>query len=182
MSAPLLFAGALRGRPFRRDDWPLIQALHSDPRAARWLLPPGETASEGRSRRVAEAFAENWLSDGFGPYLWLRGATPIAYAGLRRSRLQAVDEIEALWAVAPEHWGRGYAPLAAEAALQADGPRPGEGLSVASWTLPENAASRRVMEKLGFRYEREAEWAGLAHVVYRWRPEAAAEIEVVTIA
>lgn len=182
VTPPMLSAGALRGRPFRRDDWLLIQALQADPRSGRWLLPPGEAASEGRSRRVAEAFAESWLSDGFGPYLWLRGATPIAYAGLRRSRLRAAHEIEAVWAVLPDHWGHGVATRATRAALAADGPRPGDGLSVASWTLEDNAASRRVMEKLGFAFEGAAEWAGLPHVVYRWRPgEEDGPVETVRI-
>ena len=38
---------------------------------------------------------------------------------------------------------------------------------VASWTLPINLASQRVMEKLGFRYERDFEFAGLRHRLYR---------------
>ena len=40
---------------------------------------------------------------------------------------------------------------------------------VVSFTLVENRASRRVMEKLGFEYEREVEHAGLPHVLYRLR-------------
>ena len=38
---------------------------------------------------------------------------------------------------------------------------------IASWTLPHNATSRRVMEKLGFEYEREFEFAGLPHLLFR---------------
>lgn len=158
-----LQTGRLTGRPFQHDDWPLIHALQSDPRAGRFLLAPGVEPSEARSREIAGRFAECWLSAGFGPYLWRIGARNIGYAGLRPSRLQGVDEIEALWGVLPEYWGRGYATEAARAAIEADAAGP----SVASWTLPENAASRRVMEKLGFVYEREAVWAGLQHVVYR---------------
>jgi ribosomal-protein-alanine N-acetyltransferase len=42
------------------------------------------------------------------------------------------------------------------------------GLSeIASWTLPINLTSQRVMEKLGFRYERDFEFAGLNHRFYR---------------
>ena len=36
-------------------------------------------------------------------------------------------------------------------------------------TLPDNVASRRVMEKTGFVYEREIRHVGLAHVLYRRR-------------
>jgi RimJ/RimL family protein N-acetyltransferase len=36
-----------------------------------------------------------------------------------------------------------------------------------SFTLPHNAASRRVMEKAGLTYERDITHAGLPHVLYR---------------
>ena len=168
-----LTAGRLTGRPFQKNDWPLIAALHLDARSAEWLLGPGDQPSEQRARRIAENFAECWLAEGFGPYLWSQRGRPVGYAGLRRSRLEGLPEIEAVWAFDPTQWGRGHATAAARAALEADGPRPGEGLSVASWTRPQNAASLRVMEKLGFHYEREAQWMGLLHLVYRWRPEEA---------
>ena len=38
-----------------------------------------------------------------------------------------------------------------------------------SFTLPTNLRSRRVMEKAGFRHERDFAWAGLPHVLYRLR-------------
>jgi RimJ/RimL family protein N-acetyltransferase len=46
---------------------------------------------------------------------------------------------------------------------------------IASWTLPFNLASQTVMEKLGFQYERDFEFAGLWHRLYRlvaadWQP------------
>jgi len=36
-----------------------------------------------------------------------------------------------------------------------------------SWALPDNRASQRVTEKLGFRYERDFDFAGLVHRFYR---------------
>lgn len=153
----------LEGRPFTPGDWPIVYALHSDPRTAPWLLAPGVEASEERARRAAAAFAESWRSHGFGPYALRRRARLIGYAGLRASRLEGLDELEALWGVLPDLQGQGLATEAAAAAIEADGAGP----SVAAWTLPANAASLRVMEKLGFGYERDAIWAGLPHVVWR---------------
>lgn len=170
-SAHQLTAGPLIGRPFQRADWPTIAALHEHRESGEWLLPPGETPSEARARRVADNFAECWLAEGYGPYHWSMRGRPVGYAGLRRSRLEGLPEIEAVYALDPALWGRGYATAATQAALKADGPRPEDGLAVAGWTLPANKASLRVMEKLGFEFERRTEWAGLEHVVYRWRPE-----------
>jgi RimJ/RimL family protein N-acetyltransferase len=45
-------------------------------------------------------------------------------------------------------------------------------LSIVAFTLPDNVASRRVMDKAGFEYERDIMHAGLAHVLYRRRPPA----------
>jgi ribosomal-protein-alanine N-acetyltransferase len=38
---------------------------------------------------------------------------------------------------------------------------------VVAFTLPTNWASRRVMEKVGFTFERDIVHAGLRHVLYR---------------
>ncbi|MGD1870003.1 MAG: GNAT family N-acetyltransferase [Neomegalonema sp.] len=170
MAAPVLKTDRLPGRPFTRADWPLIHALQTDPASGPWLRGPegpGQIpAAEARSQGIANRLAESWAADGFGPYV-LRATGPreIGYAGLRRSRFHGFDEIEALWAILPAYQGKGYATEAMRKVLTQDAP--GLAPSVASWTLPGNAASIRVMEKLGFVYERDALWAELRHVVYR---------------
>ena len=60
--------------------------------------------------------------------------------------------VEIGWRLARAYWGRGYATEAAEAALaHAFGPL---GLrEVVAFTVPGNAASRRVMEKIGMRHD-----------------------------
>jgi RimJ/RimL family protein N-acetyltransferase len=81
--------------------------------------------------------------------------------------------VEVGWRLAAEHWGRGYAPEAGRAALDhAFGPA---GLDeVVSFTTVGNTNSRRVMEKLGLRFERQFDHPRLApghpmrrHVLYR---------------
>ncbi len=107
----LAIAGSsLRGAPFAAADWPVLAELFGDPRAARWLLRDPESADiEAQARRVAARFAESWAADGFGPYLLRLGARSIGYAGLRRSRLDARLETEALWAILPASQGAGRA-------------------------------------------------------------------------
>lgn len=170
VSAPkALRTARLTGRPFTRADWALVHALQCDPGVGPWLRGPHAPASEERSRMIAARFAESWAADGLGPYVWRAGVRDIGYAGLRRSRLGAAEELEVLWAVLPDHQGRGLATEAAAAAIAADG----DGATLVSWTLPENAASIRVMEKLGLSYDCDLVWSDLPHVVYR-RPGAGA--------
>ncbi|MCI4663417.1 MAG: GNAT family N-acetyltransferase [Neomegalonema sp.] len=173
MDAPLrlrlsVTGSSLTGAPFSASDWPLLRELFADPRSARWLArDPASIDPQAHARRVAERFAECWASDGFGPYLLRLGPRPIGYAGLRRSRLDSQLETEALWAILPDHQGAGRATAAMRAVINHYNADETNAPRVASWTLPENAASLRVMQKLGFAYERDAIWAGLRHVVYR---------------
>jgi RimJ/RimL family protein N-acetyltransferase len=81
------------------------------------------------------------------------GAVPfVGFVGLVVPKFEAhfTPCVEVGWRLAREHWGKGYAVEAAEVALRAAfGPL---GLhEVVSLTVPTNARSRRVMERLGMR-------------------------------
>jgi [ribosomal protein S5]-alanine N-acetyltransferase len=113
---------------------------------------------------------ENWEDYGFG--LWV--AHTIAdgrftgRGGLRRCFIGGRDEIEVSYAFIPEFWGLG---LATE--LAAESVRVGFEVlklpELVCFTLPTNTSSRHVMEKVGFRYEKDVEWAEMPHVLYRLR-------------
>ena len=83
------------------------------------------------------------------------------------------DEVEVGWTVAPDRWGEGLATeLGAASIAQAFGEL---GLAdVVAFTLHDNVASRRVMDKLGFVYERDIVHAALPHVFYRLASTASA--------
>jgi RimJ/RimL family protein N-acetyltransferase len=85
--------------------------------------------------------------------------------------------VEIGWRLAVEHWGQGIATEAARVSLRYGFGQ--LGLSqILSWTVPENARSRRVMEKIGmtrdpaedFEHPRLPEGHRLRrHVLYRMR-------------
>ena len=69
------------------------------------------------------------------------------------------------WSISPERWGEGLAPEAGGACLDwafdvAELDR------VVSFTMRDNIASRRVMEKLGLRYSHDFERKGFGQVLY----------------
>ena len=72
------------------------------------------------------------------------------------------------WTIAADRWGEGLATELGAAAVEVAARDLGLE-ELISLTLPENAASRRVMEKLGFAYERDVVQRGLPHVLYRRR-------------
>jgi RimJ/RimL family protein N-acetyltransferase len=112
----------------------------------------------------------HWDEYGFGWYAFLDRETGalVARGGPHRRHVAGNDEVEIGWTVMPERWNQGFATELGEASLDvAFGPL--ALTDVVSFTLPHNHASRRVMEKLGFAYERDTDYKGWPHVLYRLR-------------
>jgi RimJ/RimL family protein N-acetyltransferase len=127
--------------------------------------------------RVAAMLADNashQAAHGFAYRAWHERATGalVARGGLRHQIVGGRAEVEVGWVVVPERWGEGLATELGAAALEHGfGPL---GLDrIVVYTLPENARSRRVAEKLGFAYKRDVVHAGLAHVLFARGPDGA---------
>lgn len=141
-----------------------LLALHADPRMMATL---GGVRTEAQTRAWLAANLDHWERHGFG--LWLlrdRTGRLAGRAGLRRVAIEGAQETEIAYALLPEFWGRGLATEIAQALRDIGFARLGLPTLVA-FTLPDNLASRRVMEKLGLRFERAFEYGGLPHVLYR---------------
>jgi ribosomal-protein-alanine N-acetyltransferase len=87
----------------------------------------------------------------------------IGFCGLQP--LANTPDIEIGWWLAPSHWGCGLATEAARAFLRDGFERVGLQRIVAV-AHPDNRASRRVMEKLGMQYQRDAQHKGIGVVLY----------------
>ncbi|MGH7227422.1 MAG: GNAT family N-acetyltransferase, partial [Gemmataceae bacterium] len=111
-----------------------------------------------------------WEQCGFG--LWMahdRASGQFAgRGGLHHIEIEGRDEIEVGYCFRAEFWGRGLATELARESIRA-------AFSVLNlpelicFTLPTNRASQRVMQKAGFRYERDRVHKDLPHVFYRLR-------------
>jgi RimJ/RimL family protein N-acetyltransferase len=164
--APESFATARldAARPGTGDEEFLVTTW-ADPRVTDWLGGP-------RDREAVRAMQAHWddLWDTQGLGCWLlrdRGdGTPVGWVLLHPMDFGGETGIEVGWTIVPERWREG---LASEAAGRVVGIGFTEcGLDeLLSGTMVENVASRGVMEKLGFRSDREIEHAGLPHVLYR---------------
>jgi ribosomal-protein-alanine N-acetyltransferase len=75
------------------------------------------------------------------------------------------------WTVAGDRWGEGFATELGAASVRHGFEVLGLG-DIVAYTLPENRASVRVMEKLGFAFERDVVHTGQPHVLYRLAPGA----------
>ncbi len=135
---------------------PLVTATLGGIRDAEWV------------RQYLNNQMAHWERHGFG-FWTMRDpdtGTFVGRGGLRHATIEGQIAIEVGYGLIPQFWGSGLATeLACEsvrvafAELHLD--------ELVCFTLPTNLASRRVMEKAGFRYERDIIYADLPHVLCR---------------
>ena len=142
-----------------------LTALLGDPGVGRWL---GGAADRARTAEMLGRWIAHWDAHHFG--LWSArdrdGGALVGRGGLLSTIAGGAGAIEAGWTIDPERWGEGLATELGAAAIQVAERDLGV-RELVSFTLPDNRASRRVMEKLGFAYQRDITHAGLPHVLYR---------------
>ena len=149
-------------------DLPELLQLLRDPRVAATLSPTGHPPGEEEVRSGLIEAIGHWELHCFG--LWMlrerRDGGLVGRGGLQHTFVTGHDEVEVAWAIVPELWGRGLATEVARASIDlAFGRLTLQ--NVIAYTLPDNVASRRVMEKCGFVYDGPIESQGVAHVLYR---------------
>ena len=157
----------------RPEHAPEERRLLLDPRvgATLWSRPAPPTEHEIADGLAAKV--DHWDRHGFG--LWLlrdrSSGEAVGRGGLQYTYTAGLHDVEAAWAIVPERWGQGLATELAHACVEVGFDQLGL-CQIIAFTLPENIASRRVMEKAGFEYKRDIVHVGLAHVLYVRRPPA----------
>ncbi len=151
----LLETPRLRLRRLSLDDAPFIVALLNSPG---WLAFIGDrgvrTEEDARRYLNAGPLASYAQHDGLGLYHIARRSDDCAVGMCGLLRREVLPDVDVGFALLPEHEGCGYASEAAAAVIEFG--RATFGLRrVAGITMPANAGSIRVLEKLGLRFERE---------------------------
>jgi [ribosomal protein S5]-alanine N-acetyltransferase len=150
------------------DDFSIVHRMHQDHEVMKTL---GGIRSEAKTRDYMQRNLEHWERYGYG--LWiLRGPDDRGFVGrsaIRHVELDGKDEIEVGYALMREYWGRGLATEVTHEMIKLAFSSLGIADLVA-FTLRENVASRRVMEKAGGTYEGDIVHDDQSHVLYRFRP------------
>ena len=148
----------LRLRPFASSDAPVVLELVNDPLWLRFIGDRNVHTAEDARRYLDEKIIASYGRHGFGLYLVERkpDGEPLGMCGLvKRDTLPHAD---IGFAFLERHRGRGYALEAARATLEfaeALGLDPVLAIATAA-----NERSVRLLERLGFRYERALERDG----------------------
>lgn len=154
----------LRLRPCELADLDALHSLFTDPEVRRFLWDD-RVIARGETAGVIEASVASFASHGFGQWLAFSREDDalVGFSGLRL--VDGTTDVELLYALAPSHWGRGLASEAARAVLQHGFATLGMTRILARADAP-NAASLRVMQRLGMRFERRGLEHGLDTVCY----------------
>ncbi len=131
------------------DDLDFVAAMLADPEVMRyWPRPYSREEAEDWVRRQRERYAR----DGYGYWLAVERATgrPVGQAGLLAVEVDGIEEVALGYMIHRPFWRRGYATEAAAACLHVGFVELGLERVVAD-VDPDNAASVRVLEKVGMR-------------------------------
>jgi len=164
----------LRLRRLRASDEPDLIALDSDPEVMRYVGSPAgvrsaaETAERARGRILAAERGEGeplgfWRIEGRGDHAFYGlGALVRMPDG---ADVPSVADVEIAYRLAPTAWGKGIATEAAEA-LVAHALGTLVLPQVVAVTYPENRASQRVLDKLGFERRGLTEYKGVQAIFF----------------
>jgi RimJ/RimL family protein N-acetyltransferase len=167
---PRLDTQRLLMREFGPADLDRLAEMLSNPQVMRFM-PGGRPVPRERVTAALNNIGREWQERGYGRWAIVPKieAALIGWCGL--GYVPELDEIEVLYLFDQPYWGRGFATEAACASL-----RYGFGTlkleRIIALAVPENVASRRVMEKLGMTYERDCHLWELDLVQYAIAPDA----------
>ena len=155
----------LRASRISLEDFDDLYHLLTDPLVAATL---GDIPDELQVRQALNRAIEHWDRHGFGIWSFRSKANRqfVGRAGLRHQEIAGQREIELLYTIAASEWRKGLATEMARAIVSVAFEKLHLSEIVAI-TLATNIASRRVLEHVGFEYERDVSWAGRRHVLYR---------------
>jgi ribosomal-protein-alanine N-acetyltransferase len=146
-------------RRLQGSDAPFILGLLNDPAWLRYIGDRGVREVEGARQYLEERIVASYARFGFG--LWMvesrSDGQPLGICGLIKR--DVLDDVDLGFAFMPEHRGKGIGHEAAlatrEHATRALGLK-----RLLAITSPLNADSIRLLERVGFAFEREMKWAG----------------------
>ncbi len=155
----------LTGTRLRGDDFDTLCSMHRDLAVMATL---GGVRSDETTRTFLAENLGHWERHGHGLWMFHDRADGrfVGRGGLRHVELEGTPEVEVAYALLPAFWGKGLATEIATVSLDVGVHQLGL-KDIVAFALPDNLGSRRVMEKVGFRYERDVVHHDLRHVLYR---------------
>jgi ribosomal-protein-alanine N-acetyltransferase len=159
MDIPTIITPQLTLRSFIEQDAAPLHRIFGAPGVLRYF-PSSQPPSLDQVRKMIAGQLKHWEKYGYGWWATVPRSenTFIGWSGLQF--LPETDETEIAYLLDPDFWGRGLATEAAQAGLRYGFQDLGLQTIVAI-VHPENAASRRVIDKLGMSFVEQKPYFGM---------------------
>jgi len=155
--------GRLILRRFTLDDLQAFYQLASRPEIIRYAQDTPVASLEDAREMMQSAPFHDYATYGYGRFacVWKETGDVIGFSGLKF--VPEISDTELGYRFFPEFWGKGLATEAGQASIEFA--RADLGLKrLVAMVHPENVASARVVEKLGFLVEKKLPYSGLSGV------------------
>jgi ribosomal-protein-alanine N-acetyltransferase len=141
-------------RQFTPDDSDDLYGIYSNPELFKYMSNEKPLLWE-QTRAVIDTFTQDWKHHNFGVWavIYKKNQRLIGHCGLKF--LENTTQIQVGYLLLKSYWGKGLGTEAAKAALKY-GFEEVRLPKIVAIAKPENIASRRVMEKVGMKYEKDA--------------------------
>jgi ribosomal-protein-alanine N-acetyltransferase len=156
-SSPVLETARLRLRRLSEADAPFMLELLNDPDFIRNIADRGIRTEDEAQRYILKGPVASYEQHGFGLYLVELKQSGIGLGICGLLRRDCHPDIEIGFAFLPAARGKSYASEAGQAVLDF-GIRALRLERIVALTAPDNFASMRVLEKLGFHFDRMVSW------------------------
>jgi RimJ/RimL family protein N-acetyltransferase len=137
--------------------------IFADPEVIRYM-PKRDLTPRERAERALNVSNQNWLAHGYGAWL-VTDKVDGQLIGACDFDTEVMSDVELGYTLAKAYWGKGIATEVARAAVRFGF----ENLKlerIVAVVVPENKASWRVLERIGFIYEKKAHYYGFDVVYY----------------
>jgi ribosomal-protein-alanine N-acetyltransferase len=156
--------GRLRLRQFHAEDLDAYAAIMGDSEVGKWF-PKGTGYTCEESKRSLDIIINHWDKHGFGIWAITEKQMNALIGRCGLNLITETSEVEVDFVVAPKYWRRGFATEAARAAIvygfaTLDLDR------IIALAKPENIASRKVIEKIGMHFMKNAQYWGITCAYY----------------
>jgi RimJ/RimL family protein N-acetyltransferase len=153
------------GRRVQPDDLGLLYRMYTNEEVMYTL---GGVRTFAQSKEYVDKMLAQWEKDGFGVYMFFDKATGdfVGRCGIRKNIVEGKEETELLYGLMPNYWNKGYATEIAKKLVDLAF----EQLQIKDlvcFTTTTNKASQKVMEKAGFKFEKNFTYQNLTSVFYR---------------
>lgn len=173
MNVPVIETSRLRLRGWKNSDAAALAELNANPEFVRFF-GNGEPIDKFESWKVLAMLAGHWMLKGFGFWLVEDKFSNEFVGRVGIWEPEGWPGVETGWGISPKHWGKGYAPEAAIAAmtwgfenLEID--------ALISVIHPDNHASKMVAYKIGETFSHSQQVNGKLCDIYRITKEEFSE-------